>query len=299
MAVQEASQKTARAPKKKHALIRLLLGIWHFAQDKPLGAFSGFLLFTMVLVAILGPLLTPYDPLMQNLKERLQAPSIAHLAGTDQFGRDILSRLIIGARMAMFIGWSATLLRVVAGMLIGVVSAYAGKKSDMVIQRFMDTFQAFPDLILIIAFIAVLGPSIPNLIIAIAVPSIPGPNRIARSIALSVKEQQFVEAARAVGASPIRIIFYHIMPQCLAAFLIVVSAGLGGAIMAEASLGFLGLGVPPPHPAWGASLNEAMRIHGAPWTAIFPGVAISIAIFAANLLGDALRDIWDPRLKRL
>lgn len=156
-----------------------------------------------------------------------------------------------------------------------------------------------PSLVLIIVFVAVLGASIPTLIIAITVPSITHPNRVARSVALSVKEHQFVEAARAVGASPWRVVFQHIVPNCLASYLIMLSAGLGGAIMSESSLGFLGLGVPPPHPAWGSSLNEAMRIHGAPWTAIFPGLAISAAIFAANLLGDALRDMWDPRLKRL
>ncbi|MFH0941876.1 MAG: ABC transporter permease [Chloroflexota bacterium] len=298
MPVRDVSQESIRALELK-GWRRFFWNIWQFAQYKPLGAFSGFILFTMIMVAILGPLLTPYDPLSHNLPERLSPPSLEHLAGTDQFGRDILSRLIIGTRLAMFIGITAASLRVTSGAIVGVISGYAGKKADMVIQRFMDTFQAFPDLILIIAFIAVLGPSIPNLIIAIAVPGIPGPNRVMRSIALSVKEYQFVEAARAVGASPARIIFRHIVPQCIAAYLILLSGSLGGAIMAESSLGFLGLGVPPPHPAWGASLNEAMRIHGAPWVSIFPGIAISAAIFAANLLGDALRDIWDPRLKRL
>lgn len=298
MLVRDASQESIKALELK-GWRRFFWNIWRFAQYKPLGAFSAFIMFTMILVAILGPLLTPYDPLLHNLRDRLSPPSLEHLAGTDQFGRDILSRLIIGARLAMFIGISAALIRVTSGSIIGIVSAYGGKKTDMVIQRFMDTFQAFPDLVLIIAFVAVLGPSIPNLIIAIAVPGIPGPNRVTRSIALSVKEHQYVEAARAVGASPARIIFHHIVPQCIAAYLVLLSGSLGGAIMAESSLGFLGLGVPPPHPAWGASLNEAMRIHGAPWVAIFPGLAISAAIFAANLLGDALRDIWDPRLKRL
>jgi len=278
---------------------RFFWGIWHFAQQKPLGAFCAFILFTMIIVGIFGPWLTPHDPLRQNLTERLQPPSLDHLAGTDQFGRDIFSRLIIGARTAMLIGFSATFLGKTLGTIIGIISGYAGRRADMIIQRVMDTWQAFPDLVLIIAFVAVLGASIPNLIIAIAIPGLSSPNRIARSITLSVKEFQFTEAARAIGASPVRIIFYHIAPNCMAAYLIMLSSGLGGAIMAESSLGFLGLGVPPPHPAWGASLNEAMRIHGAPWTAIFPGIAISAAIFAANLLGDALRDIWDPRLKKL
>lgn len=299
MAVRDNVRSEVKVTGKKSIRLRLFSGVWQFAQRKPLGAFSAFLLFTMIIVAIFGPWLTPHDPLTQNLRERLQPPSLNHLAGTDQFGRDIFSRLIIGTRTAMLIGITATFLGKTLGTLVGIISAYVGKKTDMAIQRVMDTWQALPDLVLIIAFIAVLGPSIPNLIIAIAVPGLSSPNRIARSVTLSIKEHQFTEAARAIGASPARIIFHHILPNCLAVYLIMLSSGIGSAIMAESSLGFLGLGVPPPHPAWGASLNEAMRIHGAPWTAIFPGIAISVAIFSANLLGDALRDMWDPRLKRL
>jgi len=299
MAVRDLSRQQVKAPKRKNILLRVLSGVWQFSQQKPLGAFSAFILITMILVAIFAPWLTPHDPLLQNLRERLQPPSLNHLAGTDQFGRDIFSRLIIGTQTAMLIGITATVFGKTTGVLIGIISAYAGRKTDMIIQRILDTFMAFPNLVLIIAFVAVLGASITNLIIAIAVPAMPRPNRVSRSIALSVKQNQFVEAAKAIGASPTRIVLRHIVPQCMAAYLILLSSGLGAAIMAESSLGFLGLGVPPPHPAWGASLNEAMRIHGAPWTAIFPGLAISAAIFAANLLGDALRDIWDPRLKRL
>lgn len=299
MAVRDNVRSEVKGTRKKSVWFRLISGVWQFAQRKPLGAFSAFLLFAMIMIAIFGTWLTPYDPLTQNLRERLQPPSLNHLAGTDQFGRDIFSRLIIGTRTAMIIGISATFIGKTLGTLVGVFSAYAGKKTDMAIQRVMDTWQALPDLVLVIAFVAVLGASIPNLIIAIAIPGLSSPNRIARSVTLSIKQFQFTEAARAIGASPMRIIFHHILPNCLAVYLIMLSSGLGGAIMAESSLGFLGLGVPPPHPAWGASLNEAMRIHGAPWTAIFPGLAISAAIFAANLLGDALRDIWDPRLKRL
>ena len=298
MLVRDGSAEAIAALKLK-GWRRFLRSQWEFIQYKPLGAFSAFILLTMMMVAALGPLLTPYDCLAHDLPNRLAAPSWEHLCGTDQFGRDILSRLIIGTRLAMLISISATFLMQTTGTVIGIISAYAGGKADMIIQRCMDTFMAIPNLVLIIAIVAVLGASIPNLIIAIAVPSIPSPNRVARSIALSVKEHQFIEAARAVGASAPRIIFRHILPQCVAAYLILFSGGLGSAILAESSLGFLGLGIPPPHPAWGASLNEAMRIHGAPWVAIFPGIAISLAVFATNLLGDALRDVWDPRLKRL
>lgn len=298
MLARDGSAETVAALKLK-GWRHFVWSMWQFIQYKPLGAFSAFILFTMIMIAILGDLITPYDALTHDLANRLSAPSWEHLAGTDQFGRDILSRLIIGTRLAMFIGITATVSGKTIGTIIGIISAYAGKKTDMIIQRFMDTFMALPNLVLIIAIVAVLGASIINLIIAIAVPSLPAPNRVARSIALSVKEHQFVEAAKAVGARPARIIFRHIVPNCVAGYIIMLTGGLGTAILAESSLGFLGLGVPPPHPAWGASLNEAMRIHGAPWVAIFPGIAISAAVFAANLLGDALRDIWDPRLKRL
>jgi len=271
-----------------------------FFRDKPLGAAGGVVFFLMILVAILAPWLAPQDPNATDALGRLAAPSLAHWMGTDELGRDVFSRLIYGARTSALVGIVATLVGTSVGALIGMVSGYLGGRMDMYVQRIMDMIMAFPALILAIAIMAVLGSSIPNVVIAIAFPSIPRSNRVVRSVVMSVKQFQFVEAAKAVGARPTRIIFRHVMPNTLASYLILVTSGLGGAILIEASLSFLGLGVPPPHPSWGRSLYQAMPfMYQIPWLGIFPGLAISIIVFGVNMLGDALRDIWDPRLKRL
>jgi peptide/nickel transport system permease protein len=254
----------------------------------------------MILVAILGTWITPYDPLDTNVRARLSAPSWEHIMGTDNLGRDVFSRLIAGTRIAILIGVTASFIGSTIGVLLGVISGYLGGKFDLYFQRLMDMIMAFPYLILAIAIMAVLGGSIQNVIFAIAFPMIPSGNRIARSIAIAVREATFIEAARSLGARQVRIIFRHVLPNAIAAYLIVLTSALGASILAEASLSFLGLGVPPPHPSWGRALNEAMSyFYNAPWLAIFPGIAISLAVFSANLFGDALRDIWDPRLKRV
>jgi peptide/nickel transport system permease protein len=271
-----------------------------FARAKPLGMAAAIVFIIMIIVAIVGPWITPYDPLETNVRARLLAPSWEHLAGTDNLGRDVFSRLIDGTRIAILIGVTASFIGSTIGVLVGVISGYLGGKFDLYFQRVMDMIMAFPYLILAIAIMAVLGGSIQNVIFAIAFPMIPTGNRIARSIAISVREAAFIEAARSLGAKQVRIIFRHVLPNAIAAYLIVLTAALGASILSEASLSFLGLGVPPPHPSWGRALNEAMSyFYNAPWLAIFPGVAISLAVFSANLFGDALRDIWDPRLKRV
>ena len=251
-------------------------------------------------MALLSPWITPYDPIDADIPVRLTAPSAEYLLGTDHLGRDVLSRIIEGTRVALLVGAGATFLGITLGLIIGVVSAYAGGRTDMYIQRLMDVWMAFPSLILALAIMAVLGSSIFNVILAIALSSIPRANRVVRSVALTVKSFQFVEAARAVGASPRRIVFRHILPNCLASYLILFTSMLGGAILIEASLSFLGLGVPPPAPSWGRSLSEAMNfLYSSYWLAVFPGVAISVLVFSANMFGDALRDVWDPRLKQM
>jgi len=271
-----------------------------FARAKPLGAAGGVVFFFMIIIAIIGPWITPYDPLATSMVNNLRPPSLEFLCGTDHIGRDIFSRLIAGTRTALLIGVTASFSGSTIGGIIGVVSGYLGGKVDMAIQRVMDIIMAFPTLILAIAIMAVLGGSIPNVILAIAFPMLPRANRVARSVALFVREFQYIEAARAVGATQTRIIFRHVLPNATATYLIVLTGALGMSILAEASLSFLGLGVPAPHPAWGRELYESMRyFYAAPWLAIFPGIAISLTVFAANLFGDALRDIWDPRLKRL
>ncbi|MEE9201715.1 MAG: ABC transporter permease [Dehalococcoidia bacterium] len=272
----------------------------HFAREKPLGAAGGILMLITILVAILAPWVAPMDPLTTHIRERLMGPSGQYLLGTDWMGRDSLSRIIYGARTSIYVGFMATLLGTTVGTLLNVFSAYRGGVVDMVVQRIMDVLLAFPTLIMALAIMAVLGASINNVIIAIAIPFIPRAGRVVRSTALAVKEQQYVEAARAVGASQWRIIFRHVLPNCMAPYLVIATALLGTAILVEASLSFLGVGVDPQTPSWGSFLAEAMEFwEESPYVAIFPGIALSLAVFGVNLLGDALRDVLDPRLKRL
>ena len=285
---------------KKPALNRTWMVIRNFAREKPLGAVAGGIFIATIILAIIGPWITPHDPITTNVMDRLTPPNSMYWFGTDHIGRDIFSRVIAGARTAMLIAVTSSFVGSTIGALLGITSGYLGGRVDMIMQRFMDMIMAFPVLILVIAIVAVLGGSITNVIIAISFPMIPFANRVARSIAISVRGFTFIEAAQAVGASQGRIIFHHVLPNAVAAYLIILTGALGMAILAEASLSFLGLGVPAPHPAWGRDLYESMRhYYMAPWVAIFPGLAISLAVFSANLFGDALRDKLDPRLKRL
>jgi peptide/nickel transport system permease protein len=279
---------------------RFWAGLKTFFREKPLGAIGGVVFLGMVLVAIFAPLLSPYDPISGDIPARLSSPSWQHLMGTDDLGRDVFSRLLYGARISALVGIVSTVIGITTGAVIGVTSGYLGGKVDMYVQRIMDIMLSFPSLILALAIMAVMGASIVNVIIAIAVPVMPRANRVVRSVAITVKGFQYVEAATAIGAGHPRIIFRHVIPNCTASFLILATSMLGTAILIEASLSFLGLGIPPPVPSWGRSLSEAMMFnYVAPWLSIFPGLAISLIVFAANMFGDALRDIWDPRLKRL
>ncbi len=271
-----------------------------FAREKPLGAAGAVLVILTILVAIFAPLLAPVDPLSTNPRAALMGPSRQYLLGSDWLGRDSLSRIIYGARTSIYVGFLATLLGTVVGSLLNVFSAYRGGTIDMLVQRLMDVLLAFPTLIMALAIMAVLGTSVNNTIIAIAIPFIPRTGRVVRSAVLTVKESQYVEVSQAVGCSPLRLIFRHVIPNCVAPYLIIASALLGTAILVEASLSFLGLGVDPQTPSWGSFLAEAMEFwEDSPWLAIFPGIAISLAIFGVNLFGDALRDVLDPRLKQL
>ena len=273
--------------------------VWKFIVTKPLGAAGGAVILLMAAVAIFADVIAPHDPF--ELSQRLQfgPPSLSHWLGTDEFGRDVLTRLIYGARIALFIGFAAAFFGSTGGAIIGVVSAYMGGKTDLYIQRVMDIILAFPLLVLALAIVSVLGRSIPNLVIAISIPVIPRTARIVRSSALSAKENVYVEAARAVGSSHIRVMFRHIIPNVMAPYLIVLTAQLGSAILVEASLSFLGLGTAEPTPSWGLMLSGGAPLYAekAPWLAIFPGIAISLAVFGFNLFGDSLRDALDPRLR--
>jgi len=278
---------------------RTRTAIWKFIATKPLGAAGGGVILIIILAAIFAKQIAPYDPYTLSVELQFGPPSLAHPFGTDEFGRDLLTRCIYGARIALFIGFAAAFIGATGGAIVGVVSAYMGGKTDLLVQRVVDIFLAFPLIILALAIVSVLGRSIPNLIIAIAIPVIPRTARIVRSSALSAKENVYVEAARAVGSSHIRVMARHILPNIMAPYLIILTAQLGSAILTEASLSFLGLGTAEPTPSWGLMLSGGAPLYAekAPWVAIFPGVAISLAVFGFNLFGDSLRDALDPRLR--
>ncbi len=295
----------ATRPRQTAALERAVIRrrVWDatckFIRTKPLGAAGAAVIVLMTLAAIFADVIAPYDAYELNQRLQFGHPNLAHWLGTDEFGRDVLTRLIYGARIALFIGLASSFLGATAGAVVGLISAYLGGRTDLWLQRLMDIMLAFPLLILALAIVAVLGRSIPNLIVAIAIPVIPRTARVVRSSALAVKENVFVEAARAVGSSHIRVMFRHMVPNIMAPYLIVLTAQLGGAILTEASLSFLGLGTAEPTPSWGLMLSGGAPMYAekAPWLAIFPGLAISLAVFGFNLFGDSLRDALDPRLR--
>jgi peptide/nickel transport system permease protein len=270
-----------------------------FVRQRPLGAVGAAIILAMVLVALSAGFIAPYDPLENDYAAMLAAPSREHWLGTDAFGRDVLSRLIYGSRTALMVGLGASLLGAVLGSLIGVASAYFGGRVDMVVQRVMDVFFAFPVIILALVVVAVLGTGAGNVILAIAAPMVPRCARVVRASALSVREIPYVDAARAAGYGHGRIILRHMLPNVMAPILIMATAFLGEAILLEASLSFIGLGVQEPTAAWGLMLRGAavQFAESAPWMAVFPGLAISLAVFGFNLFGDSLRDALDPRLR--
>ena len=277
--------------------IRQHLG--RFARRKPLGAFGAVIALILIFVAVFAPFIATHDPAETNAALVYAPPGSQLLLGGDQLGRDVFSRLVYGARVSLYAGLLSALIGASIGMVLGVASVHFGGKTDLIIQRIVDTMMAFPPLILAIAIMAALGASLNNVVIALSIAYIPNAARVLRSQALAVKEMDFVLAARAIGASHARIIFRYMIPNCLALYIVLVSVFLGTAIVAEATLSFLGIGVPPDVPSWGGMLNGAAQtyVHLAPWLGVFPGLAIAIVVFAWNLLGDALRDVLDPRLR--
>jgi peptide/nickel transport system permease protein len=275
------------------------VALWKFVRTKPLGTAGAVVILMMTLAAIFADFIAPFDAYELNQRLQFRAPTLTHWLGTDEFGRDVLTRIIYGARIALFIGLASSFLGSTAGAILGVISAYMGGKTDLWLQRAMDIVLAFPLLILALAIVTVLGRSIPNLVLAIAIPVIPRTARIVRSSALSAKENAYVEAARAVGGSHLQVMFRHIAPNIMAPYLIVLTAQLGSAILTEASLSFLGLGTAEPTPSWGLMLSGGAPMYAekAPWLAVFPGLAISLSVFGFNLLGDSLRDALDPKLR--
>ena len=299
MSWRPAAQVTEVLPLNRRGGKGLLVSALRFLQRKPLGAGGAAVILLMVLMAAVAGVVSPYDPYETHFADNFRPPSAQYWLGTDQLGRDIFSRILHGARIALLIGLSASFIGSTAGALLGILSAYFGRGVDLSVQRVIDVLASFPLLILALTVVTLLGRSIPNIIIAIAIPIIPLSARVVRSNALAVKEFVYVDAARAIGASHLRIMARHILPNVVAPYLIILTAQLGQAILTEASLSFLGLGTPEPKPSWGLMLSNVSTLYGsaAPWMAVFPGIAISLAVFGFNLFGDALRDVLDPRLR--
>ena len=285
----------SRAPRRARWISEIL----DFVRRRPLGAVGAALILLMVAMAATAGLIAPYNPVANDYTAMLAAPSSEHWLGTDAHGRDVLTRILYGSRTALMVGLGASALGAVLGSLIGVASAYFGGRVDLVVQRIMDVFFAFPVIILALAVVAVLGTGAGNVILAIATPMVPRCARVVRSSALAVREMPYIDAARASGFGHERIILRHMLPNVMAPILIMATAFLGEAILLEASLSFLGLGVQEPTAAWGLMLRGAAVefAETAPWMAIFPGLAISMAVFGFNLFGDSLRDALDPRLR--
>ena len=267
------------------------------AQRHVLGTFGLFIMVLFVWTAMSADFIARYDPLTVDSAHRLSSPSWQHWLGTDAFGRDVWARIVHGARISLAVGIGSTALGATLGVIVGLVSSYLSGWVDLVFQRVTDILQSLPLLVLALVMTAALGPSLPNVIVAIAIPLIPTVSRVIRANTLALREQPFVEAAKSIGMSETLIAIRHVLPNTLAPLIVLATAQLGSTILTEASLSFLGLGIPEPYPSWGRMLSEsaAEYVRTAPWLVIFPGVAISLAVFGTNLFGDALRDILDPR----
>jgi peptide/nickel transport system permease protein len=291
----EASASAPLAP-------RLTLGeqVVKFIRTKPLGAAGAAVILAMMFVAAFAGTLARYDPYQGDYALQFARPSAEHWLGTDEFGRDLLTRIMYGARIALFVGFTASFAGCTLGALLGVLSAYWGGTVDLLLERLMDILLAFPQLILALAIASILGPAVQNVVVAITIPIVPRVARVVRATALSVKEHQYVEAVQALGAQRKRVVFRHIVPNIMTPYLIMLTAQLGSAILAEAALSYLGLGTADPTPSWGLMLSGSAPLYAekAPWMAVFPGVAISLGVFGFNLFGDSLRDALDPKLRR-
>jgi peptide/nickel transport system permease protein len=275
----------------------VLAEVGAFARRSPLSMAGGLVGLAIVLIALTAPWIAPRDPLKTDFRRMNKPPDAQSFLGTDQVGRDTLSRVIYGARTSLFVAFSAVLLGTTVGSLWGVACGYLGGRFDLVSQRIMEILQAFPDLILAMAISMAIGTGLPAVIVAIAITRIPFGGRVIRSVALTVREMAYVEAGRASGASALRIMGLHVLPQCVAPYLVLATTHLGVAIVIEAALGFLGVGVPPPTPTWGNMLADAItNLVPAWWLVFFPGAAITLTVLAFNLLGDGIRDTLDPRL---
>jgi peptide/nickel transport system permease protein len=273
--------------------------VWTLVRRKPLGAAGGLVLAGMLALTLLAERVAPYGYDEADVFSRLKAPSEAHWLGTDNLGRDLLSRVIYGARVSMAVGFGGVVVGLLLGTAVGLVSGYFGGRLDLVLQRVVDAFMCFPLLLVALTIMALLGPGLGNVILTLGLVLGVRDSRVIRSAVLSVKAHLYLEAARALGAAHTAMIGRHVLPNILAPIIILGTVNLGAIILTEAALSFLGFGVPPPRPSWGGMLSGAGLVHmlRAPWLALWPGVALSLAVFGANMLGDALRDLLDPRLR--
>ncbi len=280
-------------PRRPHGLVYRLF------RNKPLGAIGGMVLLLMLVCALFADTLAPYGFNQISMLERLKAPSWQHWFGTDNLGRDVLSRCLYGARLSVIIGCAAALLATVVSVVIGIVSGYAGGKVDLVIQRFVDAWMSFPDLVILIVVVSVLGPGMPQTIFTLGLLLGIGGSRIIRSAVVSVRENMYVHAAQSLGASTWHILWRHILPNVMPPIIVLFTTRVGTVILAESGLAFLGLGVPPPAPTWGGMLSGSGRTYmfQQPWLAIAPGLCLTAVVYATNVFGDALRDLLDPRMR--
>ena len=293
----EATELKNKVSKNKH-LPWLLEALATLVRTKPLGLFGGIVVIILLLTATFASFLAPY-PFDEMVGKRLLPPSSKFLLGTDYIGRDLLSRIIFGARVSVFIGFGTIAVGTGGATLIGVITGYFGGRLDMVVQRIVDSFMAFPWLILAISVISIFGPGRLTLILTIGILMSAGGSRVVRSAVFAIRENQYIEAAEAMGASTPRTILVHVLPNVIAPIIVIGTANIGGVIIVEASLSYLGLGVPPPDPSWGFMLSGQTMYYfeRAPWLVIFPGLALALTVFSLNMFGDAVRDVLDPRLR--
>lgn len=293
------SAAVLEAPHERGVAARWARATWHFIRKKPMGAFGLFICVAFVLIALLAPVIAthPYDSGI--LRDKLQSPSSDHFFGTDSNGRDLFSRVVYGTRISVAVGFGSIAISLTLGTLFGGLSGYLGGKVDMLLQRVVDIWIAFPPLLLTITVVAILGPSLRNVILVIGINNAGFYTRVVRSAVIAIKELPYIESARVLGASGLRIFVRHILPNAVPVFIVLATVQIGFAILTEATVSFLGYGIPPPTPSWGQLLSGqgSQYLEQAPWLAIFPGLAIAIVVFGFNMLGDALRDVLDPRLR--